>query len=245
MISVKYLDKGYVSLHDISHSVLTERSIYETIGNIATLSYGNDAAKNPHELGKKIEELGHLSVLEFIRSPVYDEQEKRCLYSSIQHSFRHRKDLFPVSSNYDMKNHRRCIATFRIKIPIFVARQLMRHRCFSFLEMSRRYVTDKKKPFEFYIPDSIDNVETIEKYYNNVTEIYNMLREQGVKPEVARTVLPVSLYTELWLQGCRECFSNFFKHRLDTSAQYEIRDLAEKMYTLLVQYQPEFVEELL
>ncbi|MEM3420364.1 MAG: FAD-dependent thymidylate synthase [Nitrososphaerota archaeon] len=245
--SMEYLDKGYIKLFDLSDSIMNERTIYETIGNIATLSYGNEYAKNPYDLGKKIENLGHLSVLEFIRAPIYNEDTKNCIKSKIEDSFRHNREILNIIYDENVRDsHKHCLATFRVKIPIFVARQLMRHRCFSFLELSRRYVTDKKREFEFYNPvdrdTNLELYERVENFYKESVDLYNYLRENNIPSERSRVVIPVSTYTEIWLMGCRECLDNFFKHRLDRTAQREIRELAEKMFELLSIYQREFVE---
>ena len=226
-----YLDKGYVELYDLSSSTVSLNKLYETVGNLASICYGNEEAKNPIELGKKLEKLGHLSVFEFIRSP--EVRHGRCYYSGIKDSFRNTRRLL-----YNGKAHRCCIATFKIKAPIFVVRQLMRHRCFSFLELSRRYTTHKKKPYEFYIPK--DFPELVEAFYNHSVALYEELLAKGFKQEQARIILPQSLYTELWLQGDVECFQNFFALRLDEHAQYEIRELAKTMSLLLQEFQPEF-----
>ncbi len=229
--SHKYLDKGWVQLYDLSDSNFNIHTAYETAGNLASICYGNDESKNPEELGRRLEKLGHLSVFEFIRSPEFING--RCLYSGIKDSFRHTRRLC-----HNPSAHKRCIATFKIKLPIFVARQLMRHRCFSFLELSRRYTTNKKKGFEFYIPK--DFPELVEGFFRHSILLYEDLISQGFKPEQARIVLPSAIYTELWLQGDVECFQNFFNLRLDSHAQEEIRELAKTMLLLLQEFQPEF-----
>lgn len=229
--SYRYLDRGYIQLYDLSDSNFNIHTAYETAGNLASICYGNEESKNPEELGRRLEKLGHLSVFEFIRSP--ELVNGRCLYSDIKSSFRHTRRLC-----YNPSAHKRCIATFKIKLPIFVARQLMRHRCFSFLELSRRYTTHKKKPYEFYIPK--DFSELVEGFYNHSVALYEELIAKGFKQEQARIILPQSLYTELYLQGDVECFQNFFALRLDEHAQYEIRELAKTMLLLLQEFQPEF-----
>ena len=99
---------------------------------------------------------------------------------------------------------------FRIKAPIFVARQLVKHQVgLVWNEISRRYVDSEP---EFYVPkvwrkrppDSIkqgsDETDTItygiEGTMMFVTETYNNLLKEGVAPEMARMVLPQNLYTE-------------------------------------------------
>ena len=116
---------------------------------------------------------------------------------------------------------------FKIKIPIFVARQLMRHRV-SYQELSRRIVSGSKLSFEFYEPD-----ESMEEMNDRLVLEYNRLIKQGMKPERARAVLPQSLYTTIWSAWNKSQLDNFFKLRIDKHAQQEIRVLAENMRELV------------
>src|SRR6266436_212383 len=101
--------------------------------------------------------------------------------------------------------------SFRIKAPIFVARQWMRHRMNSYNEISYRYV---KAALEFYIPPkwrsqdlknkqasigSFDNPEFTQKLKDAIAhsvQAYEYLLENGVGREIARSVLPLCTYTE-------------------------------------------------
>lgn len=144
-----------------------------------------------------------------------------------------------------------CVITFKIEAPIFVAREAMRHRTFSFNEISGRYA--KLEP-KFYIPDTTrplvnkgtgahpdlvhgdeSNRLLKEVYYKSqgVTvhayEVYEGLIEQGVATEVARNVLPVSIYTR-WYQTAN--LNNWFKFlelRQAENAQWEIRQIANQV----------------
>lgn len=144
-----------------------------------------------------------------------------------------------------------CVVTFKIEAPIFVAREAMRHRTFSFNEISGRYA--KLEP-KFYIPDLTrplvnkgtgahpdlvhgddSNRLLKEMHYESheVTElayeVYESLIEQGVATEVARNVLPVSIYTR-WYQTAN--LNNWFKFlelRQAENAQWEIRQIANQV----------------
>jgi thymidylate synthase (FAD) len=142
---------------------------------------------------------------------------------------------------------------FRIKMPIFVAREWFRHQIgFARNEVSRRYVD---APPECYIPepDAIrardpklkqgsksEPVEQSHAAYEMIscaTEMamteYKSLLEIGVAPEVARMVLPQSMYTEFIETGSLAAYARLCSLRLDPTAQKEIRDYATAVDTLL------------
>jgi thymidylate synthase (FAD) len=106
-----------------------------------------------------------------------------------------------------------CFASFHVKAPIFVARQLVKHKFLRWNEISRRYVDDEP---EFYVPDvwrgrSADKKQGSEGvvesnanmlYYNTMSlGLYNQLLDEGVAPEMARMTLPQSTMTEWWWSG--------------------------------------------
>lgn len=138
---------------------------------------------------------------------------------------------------------------FRIKMPIFVAREWYRHQIgFARNEVSRRYVDDIP---ECWIPRSEDLREKdakvkqgskdsivqnadeihdiIEKHTQNSVNMYKYLLGQGIAPEIARCVLPQSMMTEFIETGSLAAYARLFKLRSDPSAQKEIRIYAEKI----------------
>ena len=142
-------------------------------------------------------------------------------------------------------------AQFRIKMPIFVAREWFRHQIgFARNEVSRRYVDE---PPECYLPEVVrardaklkqgsktegvqDHEETrqlIRLSNESAMSIYNSLLKRGVAPEVARTVLPQGMYTEFIETGSLSAFARLCNLRLDPSAQWEIRQYAEAVCNLL------------
>ena len=199
----------------------------ELVATIASLSYGNEAAKNPEALFDSIVNRGHLSCLEFVPECdcTYDSGEhlpvqslRGCGVEYLGHQgFTRAKNYFPATA-------------FLVEAPIFVARQWMRHRAFSYLEMSRRYVKDSKVPFEFYGEDDIGI-----KFFNTAaTQLYSLMVSNGEKPEVARRVIPVGAITRFWVggfdrdwlgAGTKEA-PGFCGLRCDPHAQEEIRIFA-------------------
>ena len=147
-------------------------------------------------------------------------------------------------------------AQFRLKMPIFVAREWFRHQIGAARnEVSRRYVDE---PPECYVPDVVrardaklkqgskaEGVEDnslaqslIRESNHSAMQMYDGLLKMGVAPEVARTVLPQGLYSE-WIETASIAFyARVCSLRLDPSAQWEIRQYAEAVKELLVKKFP-------
>jgi thymidylate synthase (FAD) len=138
-----------------------------------------------------------------------------------------------------------CFASFRIKAPLFVARQLVKHQVgLSWNEVSRRYVDSEP---EFYMPKELrgraENVKQgsgealgyqghlnwIRCNSNAALEAYKDLLGNGVAPEQARMVLPLNTMTEWIWSGSLMAFARVCRQRLDPHAQYECRLVAEQL----------------
>lgn len=127
---------------------------------------------------------------------------------------------------------------FRIKAPVFVARQLVKHQVgLVWNEVSRRYVDDEP---EFYIPfmwrkrppKSIkqgSSKEEIEYDISNeigiLKKLYNDMIEKGIAPEMARMVLPQNMMTEWYWSGTLYAFARVCNLRLKEDTQTETRDV--------------------
>ncbi len=144
-----------------------------------------------------------------------------------------------------------CFASFHIKAPIFVARQLLKHEYLRCNEISRRYVDDTP---EFYMPEvwrgrakdkkqgSSDKVIIVQDYLGDEVvhdpvdwsirtslDTYERLLEEGVAPEMARIVLPLNMYTEWFWSGSLDAFANMAKLRLKADTQEETRLIAKQI----------------
>ena len=132
-------------------------------------------------------------------------------------------------------------ASFHIKAPIFVARQLVKHKFLRWNEISRRYVDDEP---EFYVPDvwrgrSADkkqgssdeqvSIPDINQCWDTTHEWYLDLLGRGVAPEQARMVLPQSTMTEWYWSGSLDAFASMCKLRLKEDTQYESRLVAQQI----------------
>lgn len=233
---------GHVTLYDASHANESEGQRIWTVTTIASLAYGNEEAKNPEALYERMKSIKHESLWEFIR----DAYNGYSIVDSM------RIDTVPYTEyvnkyTCNVEGHKQNIACFRIKVPIFVARQFMRHRSFSYLEMSRRYTKDTKVPFEFYSPKHNDyNILCgISTYYESCIDMYEESVKLGFQTQVASRFLPQTTYTEFYMMGEVEGLKNFFTLRCAKEAQEEIREVAMAMLKLIAMHQPELYQKVL
>jgi len=133
-----------------------------------------------------------------------------------------------------------CFASFHIKAPVFVARQLVKHKFLRWNEISRRYVDHEP---EFYQPTewrgrSVDakqgsegvtypDPDIISFYEHTALRSYNELLEHGVCPEQARMVLPQSMMTEWYWSGSLDAFADMCNLRCKPDTQAETRFVAD------------------
>ena len=133
---------------------------------------------------------------------------------------------------------------FLFNVDLSTRAQMVRHRC-SWQELSRRYVSGKKQPFEFYISEKMKGVisehfDDESNFFFDTKDIVRICLEHydeaiaaGVKPEEARRILPQAMKTTIWGAFQPAQLANFFTLRLDKSAQREIRTVAEAMKELI------------
>lgn len=122
---------------------------------------------------------------------------------------------------------------FHVRCPIYVARQLVRHRNGTFMEKSLRYLE---------APDVLSVEPNHRAAYKDAHEKYKALVNAGVRKEQARAVLPLCTPTEfLWQISLRSLF-NVFDQRLDACAQEETRALVQQMYDQAHEYYPHLLD---
>jgi thymidylate synthase (FAD) len=136
-----------------------------------------------------------------------------------------------------------CFASFHVKAPIFVARQLVKHKFLRWNEVSRRYVDDEP---EFYQPDvwrgkSADKKQgsegavggpwslLVDQEAMDTLLLYTGLIKKGIAPEQARMVLPQSTMTEWWWSGSLDAFADMCNLRCKPDTQYETRIVANQI----------------
>ncbi|HEX9232696.1 MAG TPA: FAD-dependent thymidylate synthase [Blattabacteriaceae bacterium] len=156
-----------------------------------------------------------------------------------------------------------CKITFNIKMPIFVMRQFVRHRMQNINEISARYT---ELPDEFYIPEkwrrqdtknkqgSIEEKEfrpeiTFEEFrdyaeiclnriYIKIYEFYKCLIKEGIAKEMARIILPVGIYTEIYSTWDLNNLLKYFILRDDLHAQWEHQQFAKAMKEIVKEIFP-------
>ena len=132
---------------------------------------------------------------------------------------------------------------FLYKVDLPTRSQMVRHRI-SWQELSRRYVSGSRVPFEYYVSDKMkfisihkDDESDIhfdsDDFHRICEERYYQALEKGVKPQEARRVIPQSAYTQIWGAFMPNQLDNYFKLRLDKHAQWEIQQTAIAMQELI------------
>ena len=132
-----------------------------------------------------------------------------------------------------------CFASFHIKAPIYVARQLVKHKFLRWNEISRRYVSD---PPEFHEPELWRSKATDKKQGSGpaledqdvhigttqrlVAMLYESMLAKGVCEEQARMVLPQNTMTEWYWSGSLDAFADMCNLRTKSDTQWETRDIA-------------------
>lgn len=198
---------------------------------------------------------GFVRLVDYLGSDARIVQAARVSYGEGTKTFRQDKGLITYllrndhTSPFEQVNF-----TFHIKMPIFVARQWVRHRTARMNEISGRYSVMED---EAYLPaleninaQSEDNKQARsqepldEKLQREVAtilaedqkrafETYHKLLDLGIARELARINLPLSLYTEIYWQMDLHNLFHFIKLRLDPHAQYEIRVYAEVILSII------------
>ena len=215
-----------------------------------------DESGEPHE-AIPVHELGFVRLLDVMGNDEEVENAARISYGEgtrkvsqtrnlIRYLMRHKH-----TSPFEM-----CEVKFHIKLPIFVMRQLVRHRTANLNEYSGRYSVMSN---EFYLPqgDYLAKQSTtnnqgrgevheskgslqfeFNRVYDNAMIAYQNLLEQDLAREVSRAILPVANYTECIWKIDLNNFFHFVKLRSDAHAQREIRDYSDAMYGLVKPHFP-------
>jgi len=207
---------------------------------------------------------GFVRLVDYLGSDARIVQSARVSYGEGTKTFREDKGLIDyLLRNQHTSPFEQVSLTFHCKMPIFVARQWVRHRTAKLNEISGRYSVMKD---EFYVPtdeaiafQSTDNKQgrsdsevpadvkekvraLLEKGQHQAFVEYETLLDEGVARELARINLPLSLYTEwYWTMDLHNLF-HFLALRLDAHAQLEIRRYAEVILDLTRAVAPVAVE---
>ena len=201
---------------------------------------------------KEIHQLGFVKLLGVMGDDEEVENAARISYGQGTRKVNQTRNLIRYlmrhkhSSPFEM-----CEVKFHIKLPIFVMRQLVRHRTANLNEYSGRYSVMSN---EYYLPEadylqkqsSTNNQGRGEKHsstgllhyefnrvYDSAHIAYENLLEEDIARELARAVLPVANYTECIWKIDLHNFFHFVKLRSDSHSQREIKDYSDAMYELV------------
>jgi len=201
---------------------------------------------------KSVHQLGFVKLLDVMGDDEEVENSARISYGQGTRKVNQTRNLIRYlmrhkhTSPYEM-----CEVKFHLKLPIFIMRQLVRHRTANLNEYSGRYSVMSN---EFYLPEgdylakqsttnSQGRGEVLEqqgllqfefnRIYDGASMAYQVLLEHDLSREVARALLPVANYTECIWKIDLHNFFHFVKLRSDDHAQREIRDYADAMYELV------------
>ena len=186
-----------------------------SVVNAARVSFGKKSEWNPNFRDEK---------------PLYERDAKLIKYLA-----KH-KHLSPFGHAF---------ASFHVKAPIFVARQLVKHKFLRWNEISRRYVDDE---IFFYTPDvwrgraedvkqgssgEVDEEWSDWQMFGYSLDTYKEMIAAGVAPEQARMVLPQSTMTEWYWSGSLDAFAAMCRLRCATDTQYESRLVANPISDIM------------
>ena len=157
-------------------------------------------------------------------------------------SDRDTKLVYYLAKHKHMSPFGHAFASFHVKAPIFVARQLVKHKFLRWNEISRRYVDDEP---EFYVPDqwrgrSADKKQgsegiwqpdhhQLDRAIGQVKDLYDQMIYDGAAPELARMVLPQSTMTEWYWSGSLDAFSDMCLLRCASDTQAETQEVANQI----------------
>jgi thymidylate synthase (FAD) len=202
----------------------------------------------------KVLDKGFVRLVDYLGNDSRIVQAARVSYGEGTKTYREDSGLIDyLLRNEHTSPFEQVILTFHVKLPIFVARQWVRHRTARINEISGRYSVMKD---DFYLPapedmapQSDDNkqaralepfpekearemIEALKAGQEKAYAEYSSLIERGLAREVARINLPLSLYTEWYWQIDLHNLLRFLLLRMDEHAQKEIRLYAKVMFDI-------------
>ncbi len=169
---------------------------------------------------------------------ILDDRYLLTNYRALVYDFENDKDKFSFDIRTIFNTQEECkiikeyFKVFLFKVDFPTRSQMVRHRI-SWQELSRRYVSAKRVPFEFYVSEKLKENQKVQDLIKQSEDLYFELLESGVKPQEARRVIPQMGYTQIWGAFMPKQLDNYFKLRLDEHAQWEIRQTAIAMQELL------------
>lgn len=127
-----------------------------------------------------------------------------------------------------------------------IANEIVRHRLFSFAQESTRYCNYDNRGFEFVLPNGLSDMQekVIQTACKMCSWAYDLLIRLGLKPEIARSVLPLCTATRIVVSGNMRSWRHFFELRCDMHAHPQIRELANGLLDDVKQRVPVLFEDI-
>lgn len=154
------------------------------------------------------------------------------------------------TSEEDQELIKKHYKVYRVKMDISTSKQWLRH-WYILQEISRRYVSDSKVPFEFYVEDKLKGITallevntfdhqlehhrdtqlelSVGTHIEHAMALYRAAIDAGVAPQSARRILPQMAYTTIWTAMMPRVYENMLKLRTKPSTQWEFRQLAQQI----------------
>lgn len=149
--------------------------------------------------------------------------------STIVHDYKHLASL------------RFAYATVTVEdISVACQNQIVRSSHLSFMVQSKRYVDPSKGGFKFIMPEGLSDTSKriMTNSWNQAMVDYKFMVANGVKKEDARAILPANTSTKMNISGNLQGWLSFFKLRLSSKAQTEIRNVAKEIWNQLALHFP-------
>ena len=185
------------------------------------------ATLNIEKYGEWIEVAGKKYLLTNFRAVMTDFERYKKLGIDFTQRFNTEEECKIIAKHFNVFNY---------KVDLPTRSQMVRHRV-SWQELSRRYVSGERVPFEFYISEKMKNVGseyTTDRVIDICLNHYYDALEDGVKPQEARRIIPQAAYTQIWGAFQPTQYENFMKLRDDeVHAQWEIAQVAKAMRELV------------
>lgn len=244
-----------MKLSDIKVSYVQHCGDDLSVANAARVSFHKESAYDWYDVDGRGPADEPSPCGEYFNIPKIKEQDAKLINYLAKH-----KHFSPFNHSF---------ITLRVKAPVFVARQLVKHKFMPWNEVSRRYVDEEP---EFYfskywrakaenvkqgssdtqIELLLDNgwseggvIETPHKMTDVAVQVYLEMVNQGVCPEQARMILPQNMMTEWWWSGTLGAYCDMLRLRLDSHTQQETREVANRAYQIIKPLFPISVKALL
>lgn len=194
-----------------------------------------DIAPNIMKFGETVHHNGISYILTNYRAIIFDVENKLISETALK--------FFNTPEECEIIKQHFKVFKFHVDMP--TRSQMVRHRV-NWQELSRRYVSGERVPFDFYISEKMQNITSVSDISGADEEFttqqiidlclvhYYAALNKGIKPQEARRIIPQAAYTTIWGAFQPTQLANYFKLRGDSHAQWEIQQTAKAMKSCIV-----------